>query len=74
MLNCREVTELCSRELEQPLGLRERLALRLHLAMCKGCANFRGQMGVLRQAMQRYAHGEAIGAQAPTEPREPLED
>lgn len=60
MLNCRQVTELCSREMEQPLGLREKLALRTHLMMCAGCTNFRQQMDVLRQAMKAYAEGQAV--------------
>ncbi len=63
MLNCREVTELCSREQEQPLGLRERVALRAHLLMCSGCSNFRRQMTSLREAAQAYAQGLA----APTD-------
>lgn len=59
MLNCREVTELCSRELEQPLGLGERMALRTHLLMCSGCSNFRRQMVALREAARAYAEGWA---------------
>lgn len=59
MLNCREVTELCSRELELPLALRERVALRTHLLMCSGCSNFRRQMRTLREAAHAYAHGLA---------------
>lgn len=60
MLNCREVTELCSRELEQPLGLREKFALRTHLMMCSGCTNFRQQMALMRQVMKSYAEGRAV--------------
>ncbi len=39
MLNCREVTELCSAELERPLRTGEALSLRVHLMMCSGCTN-----------------------------------
>jgi predicted anti-sigma-YlaC factor YlaD len=60
MLNCKEVTEICSRELEQPLGLREKVALRTHLMMCSGCTNFRKQMEVLRRTMRNYADGQAV--------------
>lgn len=59
MLNCHEVTQLCSQELERPLGLWERLSLRAHLMMCDGCSNFRGQMGSIREAMRAYADGRA---------------
>lgn len=59
MLNCEEVTLLCSNELERPLRLGERTALQLHLMMCSGCANYRQQMQSLRQVMQAYADGRA---------------
>ena len=59
MLKCREVTQLCSRELEEPLTLGQRLALRAHLLVCTGCSNFRRQMFMLRDAARRYAEGEA---------------
>jgi hypothetical protein len=62
MLNCREVTHLCSQELERPLGFWERLSLRAHLMMCDGCSNFRGQMGSIRKAMRAYADGRAPSA------------
>lgn len=61
MLNCRQVSELCSQELERPLGMGERLALRVHILMCPGCANFRKQMTLLRQVTRAYATGEAPG-------------
>ena len=61
MLNCREVTELCSEELDRALGLRERMALRTHLMMCTGCTQFRAQMATMRRLMQAYARGEAAG-------------
>ncbi len=62
MLSCKEVTELCSREMELPLGLGERASLRMHLMMCDGCTNFRLQMKTLRQVMRAYAEGRAAGA------------
>lgn len=58
-MNCKEVTELCSQEMERPLGLGERLSLGTHLMMCKGCTNFRRQMKALRFVAQSYAAGEA---------------
>lgn len=60
MLNCKEVTHLCSDELERPLRLRERMALKVHLLLCKGCANYRAQMSAVRAAMHRYAEGGAV--------------
>lgn len=59
MLNCREVTELCSQELDRPLGLGEQIKLKTHLLMCTGCANYRRQMAALRRFARAYASGEA---------------
>lgn len=59
MLNCKEVTELCSQEMERPLGLRERMSLGAHLMMCSGCTNFRRQMSALRKISREYAEGRA---------------
>lgn len=61
MLNCREVTELCSEELDRALGLRERMALHTHLMMCAGCSQFRAQMATMRRLMRAYSQGEAAG-------------
>jgi len=60
MLNCREVTELCSEEMERSLRLREQMSLGAHLLMCSGCTNYRKQMKTLRQVMQAYAAGHAV--------------
>lgn len=60
MLKCKEVTEMCSRELETPLALGEKISLRMHLMMCSGCTNFRQQMGLLRQVSKAYADGRAV--------------
>lgn len=59
MLNCQEVTRICSEELERPLRLGERTALQLHLMMCSGCTNYRQQMQSLRLVMRAYADGRA---------------
>ena len=53
MLSCKEATRLVSEGLDRRLGLAERLGLRLHLAICDGCSNFKKQVGLLRRAIQR---------------------
>ena len=53
--SCKEVTRIVSQGLDRNLGLGERLRLRVHLAICDGCRNFRKQMLLLRQAMVRLA-------------------
>lgn len=57
MLSCKQATELMSQEQDRRLGLAERLALRLHLWICAGCANYRRQMAVLRVACRRFRDG-----------------
>lgn len=58
MLSCKEATHLVSQGLDRRLGLAERVRLRLHLAICDGCSNFRKQMAFLRKAMRRLAESD----------------
>lgn len=60
MLTCKEATRLCSEALDRNLDLRERLSLRMHLMMCKGCTNFEQQMQQLRELTRGYSSGEAV--------------
>jgi len=53
MLTCKEVSRLVSQGLDRRLGLGERVKLRLHLAICDGCRNFRRQLDFLREALAR---------------------
>ena len=59
MLSCKEVTRLVSQGLDRRLGFGERLRLRVHLAICDGCANFRRQMIFIREAMARLVHSDS---------------
>jgi hypothetical protein len=59
MLSCKEVTEVCSAEMERPLKLGEQVSLRMHLMMCSGCTDYRKQLKTLRHVMQAYAQGKA---------------
>ncbi|MGX2028932.1 MULTISPECIES: zf-HC2 domain-containing protein [Methylocaldum] len=54
MRSCREVSELVSKSLDVHLSLRERMAVRLHLMMCRHCSNFKKQMLFLRRAGASY--------------------
>ena len=51
--SCKEVSHLVSQGLDRRLGFGERVRLRVHLAICDGCANFKRQMEFLRKAMLR---------------------
>ena len=59
MLNCKEVTEVCSAEMERPLRLGEQVSLRTHLLMCTGCSEYRRQLKTLREVTRAYAEGRA---------------
>jgi hypothetical protein len=54
-LTCKEATRLASQRLDRDFRLGERLALRLHLAICGGCASAARQMAFLRKAVARLA-------------------
>ena len=60
MMPCKEVTHLVSQGLDRRLGFGERVALRVHFAICGGCKNFDRQMKLLREAMRQL--GEAEGS------------
>lgn len=55
LLTCRETTRLVSQGLDRELGFGERVALRLHLAICVGCRRAGAQMRFLRKAVREVA-------------------
>ncbi|HKX37596.1 MAG TPA: zf-HC2 domain-containing protein [Burkholderiales bacterium] len=58
MLSCKDVTRMVSQGLDRELGFGERVRLRVHLAICDGCTNFRKQMDFLRRALERLGQQE----------------
>lgn len=52
MHTCKEVTRLVSEGQDRKLALRERAAVRLHFAICKGCRNVTAQFEFLRRAVR----------------------
>jgi len=60
MLTCKEVSHLVSQGLDRKLGFGERVALRVHLAICGGCTNFNKQMAFLRRAMRGLDTAEDV--------------
>lgn len=54
MRNCREITKLVSKGLDTPLGIGERLSIKLHVMMCSRCRNFQSQTQFIRKAAHRY--------------------
>lgn len=54
MLNCKEVSNLLSDQLDRRLGFMERVNLHIHLAMCAACSRVGRQLGFLREAMSGW--------------------
>jgi hypothetical protein len=55
MLSCKETSRLLSQREDRTLGFGERVALRVHLAICDGCRNASQQFRFLRLAMKNLA-------------------
>ena len=55
LLSCEETTRLLSQGEDRKLAFGERVALRVHLAICKGCRNVNGQFRFLRVAVKELA-------------------
>lgn len=52
--DCRHVHRLVSEGLDRRLSLRERVTVRLHLAICEACTTFQAQMNLLRVALRNF--------------------
>jgi len=59
LLSCKETTRLLSQGEDRALAFGERVALRVHLAICKGCRNVGAQFRFLRVAMKQLARDDA---------------
>lgn len=57
MLSCRDATKLFSESQERPLTIREKAALRLHVAVCKPCRNCKRHVDTLRSVARAFAKG-----------------
>jgi hypothetical protein len=58
-LSCKEASRLVSQGLDERLPLGRRIAVRVHLAICNGCTNFRNQMLFLKKAISTLADSES---------------
>ena len=56
MLSCKQSSQLISQSLDRPLTMRERVALKLHLFVCKYCKRFSQHMQCLRVAIKKMTH------------------
>ena len=55
MMMCREAARLITVSYQRPLRWREQVSLRVHLAICDACRNFKKQMNLVTDAAQRFA-------------------
>ena len=55
LLSCKETTRLLSQGQDRKLAFGERVALRVHLAICDGCTNVSAQFRFLRVAMKNLS-------------------
>lgn len=46
---CKETTELASRAMDEHLPFGDRIAMRMHLAICKNCMRFTRQLHEMRR-------------------------
>ena len=58
MRTCKEASALMLAREDQSLPMQERLALRLHLAICAACPRFERQLLTLRNAMKQWRNYE----------------
>lgn len=57
LLSCKETARLLSQGEDRKLAFGERVALRVHLAICDGCRNVSAQFRFLRRAVQSFSGG-----------------
>jgi hypothetical protein len=62
MPSCKDIAELASQRLERSLTWRERLAMRLHLFICKACPRYVEQLEFLHRSLHRL-HERTLAAQ-----------
>jgi len=52
--SCREAAALLIAREDRPLGVADRIALRLHLLACAACPRFERQILTMRNSMQQW--------------------
>jgi predicted anti-sigma-YlaC factor YlaD len=60
-ITCKEVSRLVSEGLDKDLPAEERLRLKAHLAICRGCRNLADRMAFLRRAVRKIVEREDSG-------------
>ncbi len=55
MLTCKEVTRIVSDSMDRKLPIRQRMAVKMHLLMCKFCSRYSQQLLFIRKAIHHYS-------------------
>ena len=63
MFRCEDVSQKVSRSMDDRLPFHHRMAVRIHLLMCRYCARFRRQLITLRK-MSRYVDSDQSSGEA----------
>lgn len=66
-LSCRHASVLLSRAQDGPLTFSERLAMRMHLLICRSCRRFNRQLSLIRQTLKAFM-GQSQSGQSPLDP------
>jgi hypothetical protein len=59
-LHCETASELASQEMDEPLGLADRLALRAHVLICRSCRRFQRQLRWIRLAARSHVRDKPV--------------
>lgn len=59
MLSCKELVAHSSELLDGQLRLRQRLSVRMHLAMCVNCRRFIKHMSLSQAVLRRLSRGQS---------------
>jgi len=66
MLTCKEIAYLASESLDRRLPLKKRVAMRLHLVMCKLCSRYVSQIRFVHRAVRGLAEDSTPLGDGPT--------
>ncbi|WP_298860612.1 zf-HC2 domain-containing protein [uncultured Gimesia sp.] len=60
MRTCKEVSKLISESLDRKLPLRQRIALKMHLVLCRFCRRFRKDLQYIRGHIRQQTDDVSI--------------
>ena len=70
---CRDATALASRAMDERLPFSNRMALRLHLAICENCARFNRQLQEMRRLFREETAANDDATGLPPDARQRIE-